>query len=429
MLDLTIPAEVEITATGPVDTFIHANLGPFQGLTLGLLDRGPQQLNFEAVPRAAKRIRNAEIQPSSSEIANYPSLLIRDDRAKTNAGIIYINYIPNTNLKGQRELLPRKKPPFKWKPYKTIEGAIRACYHIVDKNKPKGESTKKLIIMAKIADAIYNDFTAGRITNENRHSYSERVFKVLEKIGLVIFEDEQNEEESNKDPNSSKKPRKIKRLTPIKPTKTEAIRKFEKALSEDHLGRFNPLASRSEAAAAKVLIIEELIITGKIDRKYSEIASKLLLRREWERGYIEDSLTEINAFLEAYGERYDGKFFYRIKPAREIIVVLRNFMNARLNFDSIKTNPYRKAALLSYIYVFGFPKMTSDWRDAFESTFSPELAESLDFLHTHQRRLKRNKFKDIAERLSHVAPLLEGVLKQGEDALPESFFEQFQHAA
>ena len=413
-VDLTVPAEAEIAAIDAVKTFLHVNLGPFQGVSLGLLQRGPEQLSFEAVPRAAKRIRNTEIQPSDSIITDYPSLLIRDDRVKTNDGTIYINYIPNTNLGGQRELPIRKKRKFKWKPYKTIEDAIRACYHIVDKNKPKGESTKKIIIMEKVADAIYNDLTAGRITDENRHSYSERVFKILEKVGLVIFKDE------------------TIKLTPVKETKKEAIRKFEKSLSKDRLGKFNPLASRSQAAAAKVLIVEELIIVGKIDRKYSEIATKLSLRREWERGFIEESLDEINSFLNMYGERYDGKFFYRIKPAREVIVSLRNFMNSRLHFDSIRTNPYRKAALLSYVYVFGFPKQTKEvWTKAVEETFltdSPDLVKVLDYIHSKPRRLKRNRFKDIAERLSHVVPLLEGVLKQGERNLPESFFEQFEQA-
>ncbi len=366
--------------------------GPFR-----LISLGPEQLFLEALERAKQRAKKESKIKEKSGIPfeEVGDLLFppKEKRVRIDSsGIIHIDFYKTKKMKpkGEKDRLERPYPD-------GIESAIRACFHIVDKNKPKGETTQNLLGILDLTRSLYEQFTNGQINEANLPQYVESAYKTLEDSHL---------------------------LKPHSPNRQDAVKKILNALKKDSIGRFNPLKSRSQLGSADIRIIEEVLYTGFVEKKYSFIASLLLLERERERFYLEEVVRKSHEFL--------GRSFVSLDETEKAAIELRKQFNTYLYPDAIKTAPYRGPAVMSMIYTWGFPEdevANTYWVKISSDLFTPELTN--EYTNELQRE---NQYFDLSpskmislsrlkKRISNVISFIGRTLEEGEANLAKYYNE------
>ena len=363
--------------------------GPFRLTTIG-----PEQLFLEALERAKQRAKQESKIKEKTEIPfeEVGDLLFppKEERVRIdNSGIVHIDFYKTLKMK------PKGEKERKYRKYTDgIESAIRACLHIVDKNKPKGETTQNLLGILDLTRDLYEDFTNGQINKANLAQYVEKAYQKLEESHLI-------------------KPR--------SPNRQAAVQKILKALEKDSNGRFNPLKSRSQLGSAAIRIIEEILYTGFVEKKYLFIASLLSLERTKERFYLDEVIKESKKYID------DAQKFKTIKRARESTIRLMNFFATYLHPNAVQLKPYRQAALISVAFTFGFPsnsEFNNEWVESINNGFEPKSAEEIKLV-IAERNKNRTSYRDIITRLQRTVKFLEKVLQTGEKDL-NKYYEEVQ---
>lgn len=363
--------------------------GPFR-----LISLGPRQLFEEALERAKQRAESEAKVKDKEEIPfeEIGDLLFppKEKRVrKDDSGIVYIDFYKTLKMK------PKKEKEKKYRHYiDGVESAIRACFHIVDKNKPQGETTQNLLGILDLTRLLYDEFTSGQINEANLPQYVEHAYKALEESHLV---------------------------NPRSPSRQEAVKKILNALKKDSKDRFNPLKSRTQLGAAAIRIIEEILYTGFVEKKYSFIASLLLLERATERNYLNEVLNESRKYID------DTAKFKTIKHAREDTEELRDLFVTFLHPDVMLLKPYRQAALIAMALTFDFPQnpeVNKTWVESVSNSLPPEDAERI-FNIIAERDKTRTSYSDIRSRVISSIDLLESVLQNGDRAL-NKYYDEIQ---
>ncbi|MFH1826976.1 MAG: hypothetical protein ABH812_00885 [bacterium] len=359
------------------------------GVRTGLITDGPGELVRTADARARNR-QDRRVKPEMLDpnFYNLEQLFPQDERIRVDTdGTIHIEVYPTIKQDGKNKQIRSSRK------YQDLESAIRSCFYVVAKHRSEGETTTNLRNVLNLAHDLYTAFTNGEITEENLEEYVTQTYTTLEENHL---------------------------LKPRSKNRKAAVNQILNAFKKDRIGKNNPLISRTLPGSAAIKLVEELLKTGFIEKKYTTFATLFMLERETERGYLEKVLQKSKEFL--------SKKALNRKGGKTKAVELRQIFNTHLHPEVIKVNPYSKTALMSLIYLYGFPEdptIEAYYREFLTQNFTPETPQMIDHIHDQEKKGSLESFRKFKERLGHVIQIIEETLDQGDTQLPSSFFEQF----
>lgn len=360
----------------------------------------------------------AEDSPKYWRIKTYPDL--GDSRIKTDpfSGFVYVESWRTRKAEAEvaelkeenagmqvigrrpgRVRKPDEKARLIWFEHTNIESVIRQSAHILEENVVGGddmvERTKEM--MSYVGGLISRLKTEG--ISLDFDEIAEETEKILEKTGFA----------------SARKPRKRRIVGRLRSAVT----------GRDSRGIYNYLILQSQVYAAELDILRESIFEEKVEEKFLRILTNAYIQRHLERSHIYTFLAMLQSLSKSRMDE-GGK-----------LAVLEEVARKNLNSNMIRVAPYRRAALGSHYYLFGNELITRDgevserenklfFNQVVKGLVDEENFEILqrDYpplgkMYKEGPRYEFTRHFDFRTR--NVVSLLNRVLEQGDNDLPEEF--------